>query len=401
MRTIAIATLVVTVQALSASGDVGVFAGTGQSLQQITTADIQLFSIDVKILLVRGRFLFDGTVPGLDQAEYDCKFVLRNLTDEACEVRAGFPIDSGLAHPTEAENVAATDWVSEYSFIAREAESTYHPKVGWWRNKRSGESKALFNWTMKFEPKQTKELKVQYRLSMSESIVRTSKRGFDPDDQAKIGNPWLESSLLAGSLVEFAGYTTETGSSGAGNVERATFRIVAAPFERYLNHRPLIECLPPGVPDDDEFESAADKASMRALMTRHVWWYREIKPSGWRADEGGVQWDYKDFKPSDPIEIRYYKTFVPRVPGEIDAWIDDLCKLESDQEMTPEDLALIKQVVLAMYGQEPKDDLARKFAEDQVWYHPRKSFSLLSLTPDQQAILNVIDRRIEAMKPKR
>lgn len=396
-KMIAMAGLFVAAQAISARADVGVFTGTGQNLRQISTAHIQLVSIDVTITPVRGRFMFDGTVPGLDQVEYDCKFVLRNLKDAPCEVKAGFPLDSQFAHPAEARRGESVDWVSAYSFIARDEETTYHPRVGWWKHKDAEDSVGMLTWPMKFEPRQTRLLKVQYRLPMSESLAATSKRGTDSGPSNETGNPWLDSSLLTGCLVEFAGYTTETGSSWAGNVERASFRLSTAQFERYLDQRALYDCLPPGVLDD-ESELDDDKASMRSVVSRHVWWYREIKPEGWRATEDGVQWDYKDFKPKDPIGIRYYLTFFPRVPGEVDAWIDDLCKAVPDRKMSPDDLAMIRQVFLATYGQEPKDDAVRKFAEDQAWFRPRKDFSLSNLTPDQRAILTAIDLRIEAMK---
>jgi hypothetical protein len=61
--------------ALSAFGtvalpDAGVFTGNGQNLHQISTKDVQLVSIEVTIVPGRGRFLFDGTVPGMDRTEY-------------------------------------------------------------------------------------------------------------------------------------------------------------------------------------------------------------------------------------------------------------------------------------------------------------------------------------------
>src|SRR5690348_4574892 len=83
--------------ALPSAGDAGVFTGNGQNLRQITSKSIQLVSIDVNITLGRGPLLFDGTVPGMDRAEYQCKFVLRNLTEKAEDVQVGFPIDSAFA----------------------------------------------------------------------------------------------------------------------------------------------------------------------------------------------------------------------------------------------------------------------------------------------------------------
>lgn len=59
-----------------AIADAGVFTGNGQNLHQITSKAVRLASIDVSIILGRGPFLFNGSVPGMDRAEYECTFVL-------------------------------------------------------------------------------------------------------------------------------------------------------------------------------------------------------------------------------------------------------------------------------------------------------------------------------------
>ena len=42
-------------------------------------------------------------------------------------------------------------------------------------------------------------------------------------------------------MLEIAGYTTETGATWSGNVEKATFTVITKPFERYLGFRGLLE----------------------------------------------------------------------------------------------------------------------------------------------------------------
>src|SRR5580658_5568285 len=76
-----------------AAADAGVFTGNGQNLRQISSKSIQ----HVSIIPGRGPFLFDGTVPGMDEVHYECAFVLRNLTDKPEEVQVGFPVDSQFA----------------------------------------------------------------------------------------------------------------------------------------------------------------------------------------------------------------------------------------------------------------------------------------------------------------
>jgi hypothetical protein len=75
----------------SAFADAGVFTGNGQSLHQISTKNVRLVAIDVTIVPGRGRFLFDGTVPGMDRTEFYCTFVLKSLSSNLEEVQIGFP----------------------------------------------------------------------------------------------------------------------------------------------------------------------------------------------------------------------------------------------------------------------------------------------------------------------
>ena len=114
-----------------AAADAGVFTGNGQSLHQISSKNVQLVSIEVVIVPGRGRFLFDGTVPGMDQADYICTFVLRSLSDKEEDVQIGFPLDSQFARQAGSDAAAisakeSSEWVQSYSFIARDEKSTYH-----------------------------------------------------------------------------------------------------------------------------------------------------------------------------------------------------------------------------------------------------------------------------------
>jgi hypothetical protein len=134
-----------------ALGDAGVFTGNGQNLHQITSKTVQLVSIDVAIILGRGPFLFDGTVPGMDQAEYECTFVLRNLSDQNEDVQVGFPVDSQFARQSEGDSSNDSKrWVLEYAFIARDEKTTYH--VQFVRRKPQsgpGEFASVFLWNMR------------------------------------------------------------------------------------------------------------------------------------------------------------------------------------------------------------------------------------------------------------
>ena len=283
----------------------------------------------------------------------------------------------------------SSEWVSQFSFIARDEKETYHVNTHG-KGHTYLKADAIFTWTMMFQVHEIKKLMVQYRLPMSETGATTSKRGWFPRPPST-NDPLL--GQLGWGLLEFAGYTTETGSSWAGNVKNATFTIVTEPFERYLNQRTVFERLPPERPDDDGHDSF-----MKTFASRHEWWHRDIKPSGWKSIKGGVQWVYNDFKPKDPISINYYLTVFPRSADGVGPWVDGLLKTVPELRLNPVRLAMLKQVLLATYGQEPASSKVRKFVEDQVWYHPTKDFSLSQLSKEQQDILTELDRRLALIK---
>jgi hypothetical protein len=373
-----------------AVADAGVFTGNGQNLRQITSKTIQLVTIDVAIILGRGPFLFDGTVAGMDQAEYKCTFVLRNLSDREEDVQVGFPVDSEFAQEYRRDSAKGSKrWVLDYGFIARDEKMTYN--VEFVRRKpRSGpgEFGTVFVWNMHFVPKESKSLSVQYRIPMSMGLVSTRK------DESATGPrvQGLSQELLDIAQLESVGYITSTGSSWAGSVETATFTVITEPFERYLRQRGFADKLTTTM-------SPKEAARFNSSFPVHYpWWFRQITPAGWQRVDGGIEWHYKDFKPSDPIEVRYYMTQLPQLPEEVDAFVDGFLQdLEPDESVANE-LFSLRQILLATYGKEPEDKAAKEFASEQLWYAPQKDFSMALLSEAQQAVLKKIDARIEALK---
>jgi hypothetical protein len=116
--------------------------------------------------------------------------------------------------------------------------------------------------------------------------------------------------------------------------------------------------------------------------------------AGWQALKGVVQWSYKDFKPKDPIIVRYYMTQFPRLPREVDAFVDGFLKGLGPNESADIELGRLKQVLLATYGKEPEDDATKVFVSEQLWYEPHKDFSMVNLSEAQKAVLQKVDERI-------
>jgi hypothetical protein len=381
--------------ASEARADAGVFTGNGQSLHQISSKTVQLVSIDVTIILGRGPFLFDGGVAGMDRAEYLCKFVLLSLSDKPEEVQIGFPVDSEFAGQGDSDSAtASTDWVLDYAFIARDQKDTYHVEyVQRKAEKGPGEFEHLFSWNMHFEPKETKTLTVSYHIPMSMGLATTA-RDSDATPQSA-GEPYqafnqsgaFRPETLDLAMIEEAGYITSTGSSWAGNVETATFTLISEPFERYLGRRGVVEDSP-----GTGQEGTTKRESPFPLQ--HPWWFRQISPEGWKEVEGGVQWSYKDYKPKDAIEVRYFMTQLPQSPADVDTFADRFLKRLAPYDSAAAELTRAKDVLLATYGKEPEDGATKMFVEEQLWYSPRKDFSTTNLSETQKAILERLDARI-------
>jgi hypothetical protein len=82
------------------------------------------------------------------------------------------------------------------------------------------------------------------------------------------------------------------------------------------------------------------------------------------------------------------------LPQEVDAFVNALLSAGT----TVTELEEMNQVLLSTYGKEPERNVAREFASAQLWYAPRKDFSMADLTPDQKAVLTKLNARIERLK---
>jgi hypothetical protein len=374
--------------------DAGVFTGNGQSLHQITSKSIQLVSIDVTMALGRGPYLFNGGVAGMDRAHYLCKFVLHSKSDQPEEVEIGFPVDSefaaesGPTSPADSEN-----WVLEYGFIARDESETYHVEYVHRESKEGqGEFASLFTWKMRFGPQETRTLTVSYEMPISMGLITTGKpeQGSSNSIPRRPESGVFRMETLDLGIMEQAGYITSTGSSWAGNVNSATFTVYTEAFEDYLNYR--------GVTEASASTASSDGGEREnPLPVQHPWWFRMVSPDGWKAVKDGIQWKYEDYKPQNPIIVRYYMTEFPKSPADVDAFVGRILKRIGKGESQVAALTEAKEVLLATYGKEPTDPEARGFVERQLWYKPQKNFSLANLNSTQRATVKALDAWISQL----
>jgi hypothetical protein len=395
-----------------ALADAGVFFGNGQDLHQITSKAIHLASIDVVIVLGEGTLPISPELTGLNNdqlamlrgnlAEYRCKFVLRSLSDQPEEVQVGFPVESSVEPQDENESSADLNtWVKDYQFSAHDERNTY-PVEFVRRKPKNGPNEfgSIFTWKMHFAPRETRTLTVTYQIAISMGLASTGKEQgmgkMTPDamewyrTRSKSGAFRPERLDLA--LMRGAGYITSTGSSWSGNVESATFTLITDSFEQKMDQSGI-----PGFAEQSNLEAPRTPP----FPLQHPMWFRQITPVGWKPVKGGVQWSYTNYKPKDSIEAAYYMTQLPKVPEDVDKFVDWFLRRLEPIDSVVADLIRARDVVLATYGKEPEDSLTKRFVEDQLWYFPRKDFSMSSLTATQKSVLAKIDARIEIAKGKK
>ncbi|MDJ0523650.1 MAG: hypothetical protein QNJ90_16390 [Planctomycetota bacterium] len=348
MRTMLVVTALVVVSlAGTARANVGVFTGDGHSIELSSTKAIQMVSEDVTITPCRGRFLFDGTVPGMDRVEYDCRFVLKNLKKEKVTIQVAFPLNSQFLRPPYDAKKKTSDLIAQYGFIAQEEDRQY--SVRYVAEDREKKLKTLFTWEMTFAPEQVRRLRVTYAMPMSVTLASTAKKHED----SEYGKPWYRN--LEGCMLQLFGYVTKTGKSWAGPIQRARFRVYVKGFEQYIRQRPLIE----GGSDED-----------RAMAkTRFPVWVPlplRITSSGdWRPDGSGfLEMTQENYEPEENFRFAYYFLSFPRT---VEAARRLMQKL-SPKGLSAEDRQDLADILREFNGTKTGNKRIAKFLANQVWY---------------------------------
>jgi hypothetical protein len=175
-----LAALVTLVAASRAVPNVGIFAGAGHTVVLATSAEVQLVSEAVRIVVGTSR--------------------------------------------------------AEYRFLARDADRTYH--IRYVADDADGGFQHLFLWEMDFAPGETRHLRVSYELNVSITGWPASAAAWQhfvartpmPMEEWAAGESTWSAMLSLGWLV-YVQYVTETGASWAGEIERATFSVDTSAIE--------------------------------------------------------------------------------------------------------------------------------------------------------------------------
>ena len=407
MRRVLLASALLLAMCGEVVGNTGVFFGSGQSIQLVKSADVQMVSEDV---LITPRC---GATATMGSAEYRCEFVLKNLSSKAVRIQVGFPLNRETHGPPRATS-DETDEVFSFHFIARDANNTYHVRyVG---RDQKDHLVDIFLWDMDFAPNEKKTLHVGYIMPMSfaeytTAISETPKIAFNPP---KVELPAWQPRIQA-SVVVGCSYVTETGKSWAGPIEKARFRFIGAEFEEYFRQQPLggdsAETPPDhGTPDESSSEepgSADDDGFVVGMKFGTV--CRRISPDGWKPmylrghspseanpsrEPDGIGWEFDNYKPGPPLQFVFYLVGFPQTPAECDPWVRQVLGQAPGKAAVLE----LRETVAAFFGVAPQAASVRALVEKQFWYDPKSSIRESQLSEAKKAVLARLSKIADEQK---
>ncbi|MBZ8180746.1 hypothetical protein [Oscillatoria salina] len=360
--------LATTLFAKSVCANVGVFAGYGHTIELTETKDVAMISEEVTIIPGRGRFLFDGTIPGMNRVEYVCQFKLRNLSNEKVSIQVGFPLNSQFFSPPYSNTRETSDLIVEYDFIAQEKGKIYN--VEYFPTDRSERLKNIFSWTIEFEANEEKDLVVTYSLPISMGLSSTAI-----SNDLSYQKDWYKQLEMA--FLELFGYVTETGKSWSGVIEKAEFEVYIQGFEDYLNNRPLSEKV------DDE---GKDNLMQMFKVWNPLFW-RQTTWNDWSEDEQGfLRKTYENYEPETNLEFNYYiLSFFPKNIAEATLLLKNLAK----NNFQKDDYEDLRDIFREYNGETTGNQRIQEFLKNQKWYQEEKQHKI----PDE--VIELINEYID------
>ncbi len=341
---LALAYFLLTIASQFAVANVGVFTGTGHSIELASTDQIKMVKEEVTIIPGRGRFQFNGGVPGMDRVEYDCKFELKNLTDKPTKIQVGFPLNSQFLKPSNNQDQKVEDLVAQYRFIVQEDQLIH--SVRYSPGDRGKKLKNLFLWDLEFKAGETKNVRVSYSMSISMTLASSRKdQSMEPYAQE-----WLE--VFETCLLEFFGYVTETGQSWSGPIDEATFRVYTKGFDDYLLDRPAME----GVTDEERDEYLEEMPIWRPVVCRIM------EPAGWKMTEKGY-WElrFENYQAEENLVFQYFILPIPQT-------VEDARRMLDKGGLDVNRRKDLADIIREFNGTKTQNKRINKFIFSQVWH---------------------------------
>lgn len=380
----------------AAMANVGVFSGSGQTPVVEKTDAVQMVE-EVVVMTPRAA---DGPVgtncSNQDPMDYHCTFRLRNLTDKAVKIQAGFPLDAQFLRYGEKQTTE--ELVKRFDFsVEVRGQATEVRYVPFDRDQKFSQ---IFLWPIEFAPKEELKLVVKYRMRGYLGLMDTfakEKRLDEKDFRHGFG-------ILSTGVGEGHFYVTGTGSCWAGVIEKAVFKYYSQEFEAHLRKRGAYD---ESVNERKERLASLDKKGrrLRGLMRPDSRLVRNWSPAPeeWKKVEDGAgrfhyEWVKTPFKPElkGGISLAYVAPPIPVEPSDVDLLERGL---KESGKFDAEVCRDLKDIALEFYGVNTGNKRIGEFLQAQCWFG-RETGAVLSpelkSRLEQEAVMTDEDRALIA-----
>ena len=390
---------------LNCFGNAGVFRGYGQAPVLEKSSEVQMVEEEVIMIPRRGDYPMDLSCRNFDRMDFRCRFRLRNLSDREVELQVGFPLSTEAVFFHDPGEINQSEIISRFAFTAGTRETVYKVRFVPWDKERRFSN--LFLWEMKFAPGEEIELLVNYTMEGYLGLGMT-RRERDFSNLVNYQCEYLE--FMSSGISQTQSYVTETGSSWAGEIEKARFRYYHRDFENYLARR--------GAWEETEAEREKREAEAKkhpedfirlmspAMPMTRIWSpsVEKWQPGGEGSNAGRyVEVVYQPFNPEEQrrISFEYAFTLIPLNEEQFEAYCETIKnfleveirrrnrfkeekpevyeKLWKTRHLEPYSPAVrrnLADVVLEFHGIARNNPEIADFLADQYWYPVREKREL-------------------------
>lgn len=342
-----------------------VFGGAGENPTISKTDKIQMVSEIVKIKPLPDYLNLETTDKYFFWARYECKFILKNLSNETVNAQVAFPISGMEKNPSLAQILKSKNFKAFSKSLSSKHVKNY--EVQHFENDKEGKFQSLSAWDMEFQPNEILELEVSYELAGETGVTSLEKRSSSDFELYEL----LDVELFYLKMLQFVimknfPYVTKTGSSWAGKIENAKFIFDVDEFEKRLNEN-------------------ADSEKNELSFTKNGHWMRRVNPDC-TENNGIMTVEMSPFEPQDDFSISYIFTMIPKNEKTFDLLLeyieenyekiwnqqhpyeDENAKSSRKLIFSNKEKKNIADVLLEFYGIKTDNPKILKFLERQFWY---------------------------------
>jgi hypothetical protein len=349
----------------------GVFYGSGNQVIPIKNNQIQLVRerVDIELSVDEnsGRF----GVPFIPWANVTARFYLKNITEDPVSLQMGFPfLDlQGFGDEKYVLDNLHFKVVSGGTEIKTELkegliEKEFDPK---------GLFKKVFAWQNKFEPDESKEVVVTYRMLMGVGSANSVFRDFDEQ-----GRKFRAIDKLFPALSYNFGYITKTAYTWAGSVDEAIFHLDASAFYKEL--------------EKSNFLDGAEGKSPK--FSRPTFW-EALYPESATKDGENYKWTFKGTVPEEGLSVNFIVLYIPSLPKEVGKYFSESLPKLGDTEPAEFKTVLKSFYQNIAFGKQPSDPFAESYFQQVRLVKMPKTFLTEKDRKNVEEIANNFDELIK------